>query len=872
MLRVSLKGVWAYKIRLALTALAIVLGVGLISGVYVYTDTIRKAFDGIFTDAFAGIDIVIGAESDIALGEGVFIDEEVFGLAAEVEGVEQAFPSIQGTGAAVLDSEGGVLGTGAGPPTFVASILPGEAGGFTIDEGAYPSGAGQVVLDRSTAEQGGFEVGSQVTVISDRAGRMDLTLAGIAVFGENNDLGGSKWVLFDLPTAQMVLQRPGQLSGGSIQVVPGASVDDVIARIDALMPANITVSSGQATAEEQAADLQSQLSSFTVFLSVFGWVALFVGSLLIYNTFRIVVGQRTRELALLRALGAGRRQVMGIMLFEAAVIGLAGALLGVGFGVLLAMGLQWALPLIGLDMPSASLSIQTRTVVVGLASGLGITLVSAIVPAYRASKIAVMAALREDAASAPRPGYLRRVLAGSAVLALGLAALMFGLFGDTGSGPGPLVYVGAGAAVIFMGIFVLSPLAAQPTTNLLGYLFERLTGAPGRLARRNAMRSPRRTAATAAAVMISITLVALASTLTGSIRGTIDDLLANGIDAEVVVQPAGQFSDVSGFTKEVAERLEGVEEADDFTQRQTGWGRITSETIDASGAAAEVVSDVQITGARPNLAEFLPPDSSAGRLQLGPGEVMMETSLADNHGFELGDTVMLEFEQTGEQPFVLAGAAEGRAWTGLVAVPSDDWAEQFGVEMDSRIDVKAAEGVSADELKGAIEPLLTDLPNVAVLTMADQQSQAESQLNSLLNLILALLALTVVIGMLGVTNTMALSVFERTREIGLLRAVGFTRRATRRMVRAEASIVSVFGSLMGIGLGIFFGWVFIRALEDFGLSIFVIPWLPSSASVAGVLGSLVFWLAATGVLGILFAVYPARRAAKLNIIEAIAHL
>lgn len=872
MLRVSLKGVWAYKIRLALTALAIVLGVGLISGVYVYTDTISKAFDGIFANAYSGIDIAISAESDFAFGEGVYIDEDDFALIEEVEGVAEAYPYIQGVGATLLDSAGHVLGTGAGPPTFIASLTPGEAGGFTIEEGAYPVGAGQAALDRASAEAGGFEVGSPVTVISDQAGRMELTLAGIAAFAGGADLGGSKWILFDLPSAQEVLQRPGLLSGGSVQVEPGASADEVISRIDALMPDNVTAVSGQDQAEQDAAELQGQLSSFTVFLSVFGWVALFVGSLLIYNTFRIVVGQRTRELALLRALGAGRRQVQGIMLLEASVIGLIGALLGVGFGVLLALGLQQALPAIGLELPTASLDIRTRTVMVGLAAGLGVTLVSALVPAYRASRIAVMAALREDAASPPRPGYLRRVLAGSSVLALGLAALLFGLFGDTGAGPSPLVWVGAGAAVIFMGVFVLSPMAARPITNLLGLLFERLTGVSGRLARRNAMRSPRRTAATAAAVMISITLVALASTMTGSIRGTIDDILSNGVDAEAVIQPAGQFAGGSGFTPDVAERLGRVEEAADFTRRQSGWGRITSETVDASGASTDVVTDVLITGAQPNLVDFLPPDSSRGSLRPGPGEVMMDQAIADNHGFELGGVVMLEFEQAGEQPFTLAGTAEGGAWAGLVAIPSADWVSRFGVEMDSQIDVKAAAGVSADELKAAVEPLLADLPNVEVLTLADQQSQAESQLNGLLNFILALLALTVLIGMLGVTNTMALSVFERTREIGLLRAVGLTRRTTRRMVRAEASIVSVFGALMGVGLGIFFGWVLIRALSDIGLSVFVIPWLPSSATVAGVLGSLVFWLVATGVLGVLFAVFPARRAARLNVIEAISHL
>ena len=878
MLRIALKGVWAYKIRLALTALAVVLGVGLISGVYVYTDTIGKAFGDIFDDAFSGIDIVVGAESELSFGEEeALLDEADVMSIEEVEGVAQVFPAIQGQGVTVVGADGEAVSAGFGPPVFVSNISSFggqglETGGFTIDEGAYPQGPGQVAMDRGLMELGGFEVGDQVTVIADRTGRMEMTLTGAASFG-GGDLGGTKWVLLDLPTAQEVLQRPGRLSGGSVQVAPGASVDEVITRIEARLPDNAVVLSGQDTGERQAAELQSSLSAVTQFLSVFGWVALFVGAFLIYNTFRIVVGQRTRELALLRALGAGRRQVRGVMLIEAAFIGAAGALLGIGFGVLLAWGLQQLLSAAGLELPSASLVIRVRTVLAGLGAGLGITLAGALAPAHRASKISVMAALREDAASPPRPGVLRRLARGSGITALGVGALLFGLFGDTGSGPSPLAYVGAGVGVIFIGVFVLSPLAARPVANLLGGLFERLMGTAGRLARRNAMRSPRRTAATAAAVMISITLVSLASTLTGSIRGTVDDVLSTGVDSDVVVQPAGQAGPAGGaFTVEVAERLEQIDEAADLTRWKNGWAMLVSGAAGGSGAPEENKAETLIVGVDPNFAEFLPPDSSEGSLRPGPGEVVMDAAAAENNGYTLGGAVVIEFELAGRQTFTLAGTAEGGAWAGLVVIPAADWTANFGVEADSQIDVKAAAGVTADQLKAAVEPVLADLPSVTVLTIEEQQSEAEAQLNVLLNLILALLALTVVIGMLGVTNTMALSVFERTREIGLLRAVGLGRRAARWMVRAEASVVSVFGALMGVGLGIFFGWVLIRALSDFGLAVFVIPWLPSSASAAGVLGSLVFWLAATAVLGILFAVYPARRAAKLNIIEAISHL
>ena len=874
MLRVSLKGVWAHKVRLVLTALAIILGVGLISGVYVYTDTIGKAFDGIFTDAYSGIDIAIGTESDFSFGEGTYLDEADFALVEEVPGVEEAYPYLQGIGVTVLDAEGEVLSSGPGPPTFVSSLSDPQGstyrdtGGFTIAEGAYPVGSGQVVLDRGLADQGGFEVGNQVTVISDVVGRLELSIVGIATFGEDNSLGGTKWVFFDLPTAQSVLQRPGMLSGGVVQVTPGASIDQVIANIQAVLPDHATVVSGQDAAEEEAADIQAALSFFTIFLSVFGWVALFVGSFLIYNTFRIVVSQRTRELALLRALGAGTRQIRGIVLLEAVTIGFLGALLGVGFGIMIAFGLQLILPAAGIDIPTTTLSIKPRTVIVGLAAGTVITFVSALIPARRASKVSVMAALREDASGPARGGFLRRTMAGAVILVLGLAALFFGLFGDTGSGPSPVVYVGVGVGVIFLAVFVLSPLAAGPVTNLLGSILERLTGTSGRLARRNAMRSPRRTAATAAAVTISITLVALASTLTGSIRGTLDEVLAENVDADVIVLPAGQFGDPSAaFAPEVAERMEGIDLVADLTRIWISWGLLTIET-----PTGTLTDEILITGAEPNLADFIPPDGFQGSLDPGPGEVVIEAAIADDYEVALGDSLVIEFEQSGELPFTLVGIAEGPAWAGIVAVPAADLISATGLDQHSQVYAQAVEGVTPDELKAAAEPLLADYPNVAVQTFEGLQSEAEAQLNGLLNFILALLALAVVIGMLGVTNTMALAVFERTREIGLLRAVGLDRRTTRRMVRAEASIVSVFGALMGIGLGIFFGWALIKALEDLGFAVFVIPWLPSSASVAGVLGSLLFWLVATGVLGILFAVYPAWRAARLKVIEAIAHL
>ncbi|MYD04867.1 MAG: FtsX-like permease family protein [Acidimicrobiia bacterium] len=875
MLRVSLKGVWAHKIRLVLTALAILLGVGLITGVYIYTDTIRKGFDQIFVEAYANTDIAISSETETGPVGGLerYLDE---GLVAEVdaiEGVAQVFPFIQGQGVDVLDNEGEVIGSGFGPPTFVAnldapkSIDAVNRDWFELAEGTYPMGWDEMALDRATANLGGFTVGSTVSILSNLLGPMEKTLTGVVTFRGDDTIGGTGWVLFDLATAQEMLGRQDKISGASIQVDAGMVVDEVIPSIESVLPEDAVARSGQDAAEADAADIQTALSFFTVFLSAFGWIALFVGSFLIYNTFRIVVSQRSRELALLRALGASSRQVLSIVLLEAALIGAIGAVLGLGFGVAIALLIQTALPALGIELPEAGLTILPRTVIVGLAAGLVITLLSAIIPARRASKVEVMSALRDDPAGPAGARNLRRIITGLTVFLLGLAALLFGLFGDTGSGPSPVVYVGIGIGVIFIAMFILSPLIAQPVTNIIGWALERFSGIPGRLARRNAQRSPDRSAATAAAVMISITLVALAATLTGSIRGTINDIISNDVVADVTVQPSGLNDPTTSFAPVVARNLADLDIVEDLSRLQIGFVRLLVD-----GGPEEAWTDSFAGGVEPNLAEFAIPESVEGTLKPESGEVILDPANAEAAGVSIGDTVVLEFQETGRQSFTLVGIAGGAAWAGTIGIARDDWIANYGVEQDSAVYIKAVDGVSAEELKAVVEQEIAEYPNLAANTIEDLQTQAESQLNGLLNFILALLALAVGIGMLGVTNTMALSVFERTREIGLLRAVGMNRRTTRWMVRLEASIVSMFGAVLGIGLGIFFGWALIRALEDLGLSVFLIPWLPSSLTISGVLGSLLFWLFATGILGVAFAVYPARRAARMKVIEAIAHL
>lgn len=871
MFRTSLKSLWAYRARMTLTLMAIVLGVGLISGVYIYTDTINRGFNEIFEESFSGVDIVVRTETDFEFGEGVFISEEDFDRVTSVSGVQRAYPSLAGLGVSLLDREGEVVGV-QGSPTFTASLEEGDTAGFVIDQGGrYPVGPDEVVLDREATAAAGFEIGERITLISEQLGRIEPVLVGTAGLANIDGLG-SRWILFDLPTAQQALGRPGMVSGGNVYVEAGTPVEDVIASMTPLLPPNASAVSGQQAAEAQAAELQGNLGFLTTFLTVFGYIALFVGAFLIYNTFRIVVSQRTRDLALLRAIGAGKSQVMTIVLLESLFLGVIGSLIGIAFGLLIAVGLQAGLSLIGLTFPSTSLVIATRTIIVGMAAGTLVTVGSSLAPARRASRVPIMAALNEDAARPIRRSLLKRAVTGGVITAAGVGAAWLGLFGGGGLGFSAIVWVGIGVGIVFFGMFALSPLFAEPTTSLLGWILER-TGVAGKLARRNAMRSPRRTAATAGAVMISITLVALASTMSGSLRATIDEVLADNIEADVIITSTNQFDPTAGFTVQLADQIRELGEVGEMTRLQIAPVRTFSVQETAAGPV-ENTSDHNITSIEENFALFLPPESSSGTLLPGEGEVVMEESIAADNGWTIGGEATLQFEQAGERTFTLVGTAGGPAWSGLIAVSRSAWPGLFSSPSDSQIYIQAASGVSPGDLKAAIEalPLVDELATVSVQTEEDLQSAAERGINQLLNLILALLGITVIIGMLGVTNTMALSVFERTREIGLLRAVGLDRPTTRWMVRMEAVIVSVFGCLLGVGLGILFGWAIVRSLRDIGITSFLIPWLPGSWSVSSLLGSLLFWVIATAVLGVAFASYPARRAAKLNVVEAIARL
>jgi len=848
MLRVTLKGIWAHKLRLSLTALAVVLGVGFIAGTFIYTDTIGKAFDGIFDNAFEGVDIVVSADSELQFGEGIYLPEEEVLALAEVEGVDRLDPFLQGLGVVVLDNEGEPIG-GGGPPQFAFSFMETDAntGGFTLRDGDYPQGSDEVVIDATTVADSNFALGDSVSIVAPTGPATSYTLVGIAGFGEEDNLAGATSALFDLRTAQSILGREGQLTGASIQVTPGDDVDDIIARLEPSLPEGARAISGQTAAEEQAGEVQEGLAFFNTFLLSFGFIALFVGTFTIANTFRIIVTQRTRELALLRALGASARQVNRMVLIEAVIIGTVASVAGIVVGLGLALLLKVGLEAFGLALPSASLTLQPRTIFVALIVGIGVTVISAVLPARRASRVAPMAALRTDLVAPPRKALTLRAIVGSTVTAFGLAVLFFGLFVSLEAGPPEIVYVGVGAGITFIGVSLLSPLVARPAARVIGWPFTKLYRVPGKLAQENAIRAPRRTSATAAALMIGVTLVTLAAVMAASIRGAIDEIIGTGIEADVIIRSANDFDPTASFTPELAARAAEDESVDEVSRQQTGFA-LFNET------------EAFVYGIEPNYRDFFPPDSSEGVLIPGPGEVVIEKGISEDNELPLGSDLVLAFEATGVQEFKVVGIATGDTWADVIALSQEEWVENYEVESDTQVFVRAASGFTPEEVQANLTVLAEDVPTAQVQTFHELQSDVEAGINQLLNLITGLLALAVFIALIGVTNTMTLSVFERTREIGLLRAVGLSRKQTRRMVRSEASIIAVFGAVLGIIIGLFFAWAIIQALGEEGFDSFVIPF-----------GTLAFWILATGVLGVVFAIFPAWRASRLDVLEAIAH-
>jgi len=840
--RAAFRSVLARKVRLLLTGIAVLLGVSFMAGTYVLTDTMTRAFNDLVDTGYASIDVLVRNENAFtaqtsSLEERESMPESVLSTVEDVPGVQEAVGDVIGYAQIVDPATGKVIGT-FGPPTAAASWS--TLSGFTIESGSPPEGDDQVVIDSGTAEAYDIGVGDRVEIVFEGPPG-EFEVVGVAGYGDGGNLFGATYALFDLPTAQRVLGREGELDSISVVAADGESGTALARRITEALPQGTEAVPAATVITEQQDQISQGLGYLRTAFLVFAYVALFVGAFIIFNTFAIIVAQRTRELALFRALGASGGQVMLTVVVEALIVGIVASAVGVVVGIGIAIVLKGLLSSLGIDLPSSGTVIQPRTVIVSIVIGTIVTVVAALVPARRAARIAPIEALRE---AQDRPGRsLRfRLVSGAIVLALGVAPLAYGLFGRPADA---LQFVGIGVALTFVGVAMLTPLIARPVAAGIGLPIRR-TGVPGKLGRENSMRNPRRTAATASALMIGLGLVVFVAVFGASAKASTTVVLERTLKADFILTSPT----FTGFSTSAAEDVRAVPGVETVSQVRQAEAKVEGGTVFVTGldpATFDVVSELGVV--QGSVADLGTPDTIA-----------IHEDIAATEGWGIGDTIDVEWPSTGQGDLEIAVIYAENGLIGDWATSLDTYDANVAQELDLFVLVKTGEGANVASVRSDLEDALEPYPNIEVQDQAEFREMYATFLNQVLNLVTALLLFAVIIALFGVMNTLYLSIYERTRELGLLRAVGLTRRQTRSMVRWEAVIVSVMGALFGVVIGIAFGWALQQALEPEGFSELGIPG-----------GQLAIYVVFAAVLGVVFAIFPARRAAKLNVLEAISY-
>lgn len=835
MLRVSITSAVAHKARLALTSVAVALGVAFVAGAYVFTDTILARFEVIFDEVYAGVDATVRAQApDFGVDDTTQpapLPDDVVADVAALDEVAIADGYIQTFGQ-VVDPEGEPVG-GTGAPTFVYSWSGvDETSPFTIADGREPAAPGEMVVDVATAELGDLAVGDTVA-LQFASGTETFELVGLVSFGSADNLAGATLAGIPLGDAQRILGMAGQVTFIDLVAADGVDQDALVEAVTPVLADGVEVVSADDATTEAVDGFTDGLAFMSVALLAFAGVAVLVAAFLIHNTFRIIVAQRTREMALLRALGASSRQVVAVVLVEALVVGLVASVAGVVAGIGVAELIKAAMHAVGFGPPDGPLTLLPRTVVVALAVGVVVTLLSALVPALRASRVAPVAAMRAPVARArsARPvtvaSRIGAVVAGVAGVAVGLAV-------------DEVVLTAAGAAVGVVGVLLLAPSFTRPIASVLGRL---APGASGLLARENVAREPRRTAATASALTVGLALVVLTAVFAASTTASVEAATERSLAAELSVRPTNPFTPVS---QDAVAAVAALSEVAAASPLRSGPARVDGQEVGVAAVDPATVGEL-----------YEPVGSDADLADLGEG-LLVDASVLEDRGWAIGDGVTVEFPSGTAADLVVAGTHEDALLGGYV-VAEPVWQHLGGGTDASAVLVGLADGVTTEAGREAVEEVLEAYPSLAVSTRAEQITAAAAQIDALLVLFTALLALALLIAVLGIANTLGLSIVERTREIGLLRAVGMSRGQVRRMIVGESLVTALFGALLGTTLGLALGWVLVTALADRGLSELSVP-----------IGQVVTWVVVAAVAGVLAALLPARRAARLDVLRAIA--
>ena len=849
MFKVIVHGLLARKFRLVATALAVTLGVAFMAGTLVLTDTFGQTFNDLSAGVYKGTDAVVRATAvfngpQFTGEQRPFVDASLASTLRRVPGVAAAEGSVMGY-TRLIGKDGKALGNPVnGAPTLggnwnqVAALNP-----WHLLSGHAPQAAGQVVIDRKSARDGHLRVGDFTTVLV-KGPPQRVQVVGIISFGTADSPGGASVALFTTPAAQQFVAAPGKYSSIVFVAKPGVSQQQLVSSLKQAIPHGTEAITGAAQTKELQNQFQTMLSYFNTFLLIFAVVALLVGAFMIFNTFSITVAQRTRENGLMRALGASKRQVLVAVLLEAVVVGIIASLIGLAAGVAVAMGLKAMLSGLGFGMPSAGIVFTARTALIAGLAGLAVTMVAAVSPARKAAKVTPVAAMQDVTVSSTGYGSKERVMVGSAILVLGVAALFTGLFINVAS---RVLVVGAGALLVFFGVSVLGRTVSLPLSRAVGAPLPRLRGVTGKLARQNAMRNPKRTAASASALMIGVGLVGFFTILASSSTSSVNSAIDRAVAGDIVIDSGGGL--MGGVDPGLAQQLGKLPQVQAATGVAIGLAEVNGKVEQLAavdpGAASKLFDVIPVQG------------SIAGLSRNG---IAVYKDVATTEHLKLGSTVSAQFKDTGPQKLTVAliygeaaGAPAPRYFMGNEAFNAN-----FPVRYDTRVFVKKAPGVSTAAAMAAVRAVATKYSGTTVMDQAAFKADQAKPMQQQLMLVYVLLALAILIALLGIGNTLALSIFERTRELGVMRAVGMTRHQLRAMIRWESVIIALQGTVLGLLIGVFFGWAMVLAMRNQGITEFSVPLL-----------TLLIVVVLAALAGAAAAIWPSRRAAKLNILHAI---
>lgn len=843
MLRTALRNVLAHKARLLMTVLAVMLGVAFVSGTLVFTNTISEAYKKSSAKGFDQVDVAIQPTYEEDRGDKIGTEQKLTpGLlekSANVPGAASAVGVVTGF-TAVADKDGKLVGDGF--QSSGGNYWGEKDPRYPLRDGRAPKGGGEIALDSETARRAGYQVGDTVRLSVDGP-VLTPKITAIFTTDDGNVAAGGSLALFDTATAQKLFHKEGTYDEIDVKAASGTSQSALRAELEKVVPAKTGyMTTGQQLADDQARQISQGMSSMRTMLLVFAGIALFVGVFIIANTFTMLVAQRTKELALMRAVGASRRQVTRSVLLEAVVVGAVAAVTGLAVGVGIGAGMRSLVGTLGAPVPDGPLIITPGTVFAALVVGIVVTVLAAWLPGRRAAKIPPVAAMSSVHAQATTKSLVLRNTLGALLSGAGIAAVLVGSQAKSaGEGRGPL---GLGAVLLVIGVFVLTPLLSRPLIAAAAPLL-RVFGISGKLARQNSVRNPRRTAATASALMIGLTLITGLTVIAGSVQQAIDKMATSALKADYVVS----MGNGNSLSPDVGKKLAAVDGVTATSPLRNAPARVDGETTSyltgVNGAAIGELTDLKVED---------------GSFKVGGADIVVDEDTAKENDWKAGSRFTVAYEDGKKQPLTVAGVYEGNELISGILLDNATLTPHLtsSAPSDMEVMVKTAGGAS-EATKDKLAKALGDNPAISVQDKQDVSNAIAQLFTLMLNMLYGLLAMAVIVAVLGVVNTLAMSVFERSQEIGMLRAIGLERGGIKRMVRLESLVISLFGGVLGIGLGVFFGWA---AGELIGSSLttyeLILPW-----------GRMGLFLLLAALVGVLAALWPARRASRLNMLASI---